>query len=142
MKKIIATMLTAVSLLVVSCSKNDDPSTGSSDAGVYRITIEITGTEASGYAHITNIDRVNIKNEKTGKSSLSVDEEFTSSTSYITEGKVKEIAAQGIVHCNDKASIRMKITKDGKTVYDENKSIDPENGTEKIGELRFTTISQ
>lgn len=59
-------MLTAVSLLVVSCSKNDDPSTGSSDAGVYRITIEITGTEASGYAHITNIDRVNIKNEKTG----------------------------------------------------------------------------
>ena len=135
-------MLTAVSLLVVSCSKNDDPSTGSSDAGVYRITIEITGTEASGYAHITNIDRVNIKNEKTGKSSLSVDEEFTSSASYITEGKVKEIAAQGIVHCNDKASIRMKITKDRKTVYDENKSIDPENGTEKIGELRFTTISQ
>lgn len=135
-------MLTAVSLLVVSCSKNDDPSTGSSDAGVYRITIEITGTEASGYAHITNIDRVNIKNEKTGKSSLSVDEEFTSSASYITEGKVKAIAAQGIVHCNDKASIRMKITKDGKTVYDENKSIDLENGTEKIGELRFTTISQ
>lgn len=135
-------MLTAVSLLAVSCSKNDDPSTSSSDAGVYRITIEITGTEASGYAHITNIDRVNIKNEKTGKSSLSVDDEFTSSASYITEGKVKEIAAQGIVHCNDKASIRMKITKDGKTVYDENKSIDSENGTEKIGELRFTTISQ
>ena len=68
--------------------------------------------------------------------------EFTASASYVTEGKVKEIAAQGMVHSNEKASVRMKVTKDGKTVFDESKSIDPETGTGKIGELRFTTISQ
>lgn len=47
-----------------------------------------------------------------------------------------------MVHSNEKASLRMKVTKDGKTVFDESKSIDPETGTGKIGELRFTTISQ
>ena len=142
MKKIFATLLAAVSLLTVSCSKDDDPTTGSSDAGVYRITIEVSGTDAKGFAHIINLDNVNIKNEKTGESSLSIDDEFTSSASYITEGKVKEIAAQGMVHSNEKAIVRMKVTKDGQTVFDDNKSIDPENGTGKIGELRFTTISQ
>lgn len=142
MKKIFATLLAAVSLLTVSCSKDDDPTTGSSDAGVYRITIEVSGTDAKGFAHIINLDNVNIKNEKTGESSLSIDDEFTSSTSYITEGKVKEIATQGMVHSNEKASVRMKVTKDGQTVFDDNKSIDPENGTGKIGELKFTTISQ
>lgn len=142
MKKIFATLLAAVSLLTVSCSKDDDPTTGSSDAGVYRITIEVSGTDAKGFAHIINLDNVNIKNEMTGESSLSIDDEFTSSASYITEGKVKEIATQGMVHSNEKASVRMKVTKDGQTVFDDNKSIDPENGTGKIGELKFTTISQ
>lgn len=142
MKKIFATLLAAVSLLTVSCSKDNDPTTGSSDAGIYRITIEVNGNDAKGFAHITNIDRVNIKNEKTGDTSQSINDEFTSSASYVTEGKVKEIAAQGMVHCNDKASVRMKITKDGKTVFEESKNIDPENGTGKVGELRFTTISQ
>lgn len=142
MKKIFATLLAAVSLLTVSCSKDDDPTTGSSDAGVYRITIEVSGTDAKGFAHIINLENVNIKNEKTGESSLSIDDEFTSSASYITEGKVKEIAAQGMVHSNEKASVRMKVTKDGQTIFDDNKSIDPENGTGKIGELKFTTISQ
>ena len=113
MKKYFATLLAAVSLLTVSCSKDDDPTTGSSDAGVYRKTIEVSGND-----------------------------EFTASASYVTEGKVKEIAAQGMVHSNEKASVRMKVTKDGKTVFDESKSIDPETGTGKIGELRFTTISQ
>lgn len=46
MKKYFATLLAAVSLLTVSCSKDDDPTTGSSDAGVYRITIEVSGTDA------------------------------------------------------------------------------------------------
>lgn len=142
MKKIIATILTAVSLLAVSCSKDDDPTTGSSDAGVYRITIEVSGTDAKGFAHIINLDRVNIKNENTGKSSASIDDEFPVSASYVTEGKVKEISAQGMVHSNEKASVRMKVTKDGKIVFDESKNIDPQNGTEKVGELRFTTISQ
>ena len=142
MRKIFATLLAAVSLLTVSCSKDDDPTTDSNGAGVYRISIEISGADAKGFAHITNLDKVNIKNESTGDSSLSIDDEFTSSASYITEGKVKEIAAQGMVHSNEKASVRMKVTKDGKTVYDETKNIDPENGTGKIGELRFTTISQ
>ncbi len=142
MKKIIATILTAVSLLAVSCSKDDDPTTGSSDAGVYRITIEVSGTDAKGFAHIINLDRVNIKNENTGESSVSIDDEFPVSASYVTEGKVKEISAQGMVHSNEKASVRMKVTKDGKIVFDESKNIDPQNGTEKVGELRFTTISQ
>ena len=39
MKKYFATLLAAVSLLTVSCSKDDDPTTGSSDAGVYRIQL-------------------------------------------------------------------------------------------------------
>lgn len=142
MKKIIGTLLAVVSLLAISCSKDDDPTTGSSESGVYKITIEVTGNEASGYAHIINLDKINFKNEATGQTSSTVDEEFTGSASYVTEGKVKEIAAQGIVYSNEKASVRMKITKDGKTVFDESKSIDPENGTEKTGELRYTTISQ
>lgn len=109
---------------------------------MYKITIEVSGTDAKGFAHITNLDKVNIRNEKTGDSSLSIDDEFTASASYVTEGKVKEIAAQGMVHSNEKASVRMKVTKDGKTVFDESKSIDPETGTGKRDELRFTTISQ
>ena len=142
MRKIFATLLAAVSLLTVSCSKDDNPTTGSNGTGVYRISIVVNGTEAKGFAHITNLDRVNIKNENTGDSSLSIDDEFISSASYITEGKVKKIAAQGMVYSNEKASIRMKVTKDGETVFDETKSIDPESGTGKIGELRFATISQ
>lgn len=142
MKKILSTLLVVASLLAVSCSKDNDPTTVSNDAGVYRITIEISGTDAQGYAHITNLDKMNIKNEKTGNSSLTIDDEFDSSVSYITEGKVKEIAAQGIVHCDKTASLRMKVTKDGKTVFEESKNIDPENGTGKVCELRFSTISQ
>jgi hypothetical protein len=142
MKKILATLLAAVSLLTVSCSKDDDPKTGSSDAGVYRITIEVSGTDAKGFAHIINLDRVNIKNENTGESSASIDDEFPVSASYVTEGKVKEISAQGMVYSNEKASVRMKVTKDGRIVFDESKSIDPETGSDKIGELRFTTVSQ
>ena len=142
MKKILATLLAAVSLLAVSCSKDDGPTTGSSDAGVYRITIEVSGADAKGFAHIINLDNVKITNEKTGESSVSIDDEFPTSANYVTEGKVKEISAQGMVHSNEKASVRMKVTKDGQTVFDESKTIDPENGTEKIGELRFTTISQ
>lgn len=142
MKKIFATLLATVSLLTVSCSKDDDPTTGSSDAGIYRITIEISGTDAKGFAHIINLDNVNITNEKTGESSVSIDDEFPTSANYVTERKVKEISAQGMVHSNEKASVRMKVTKDGQTVFDESKTIDPENGTGKIGELRFTTISQ
>lgn len=142
MKKIIGTLLAVVSLLAISCSRDDDPTTGSSESGVYKITIEVTGNAASGYAHIINLDKINFKNEATGQTSSTVDEEFTGSASYVTEGKVKEIAAQGIVYSNEKASVRMKITKDGKKVFDESKSIDPENGTEKTGELRYTTISQ
>lgn len=142
MKKIFATIVAAVSLLTASCSK-DDPLTGGNDAGIYRITIEVSGTDAKGFAHIINLDKVNIKNEGTGVSSSSVDDEFPTSATYITEGKVKDISAQGIVHSNsEKATVRMKITKDGKTVFEESKSIDPENGTGKVGELRYTTIAQ
>ena len=78
---------------------------------MYRITIEVSGTDAKGFAHITNLDKVNIRNEKTGDSSLSIDDEFTASASYITEGKVKEIAAQGMVHSNEKASVRIDVYK-------------------------------
>ncbi len=42
---------------------------------IYRITIEVSGTNAKGFAHITNLDKVNIRNEKTGDSSLSIDED-------------------------------------------------------------------
>lgn len=142
MKKIIGTILAAVSLLSVSCSNDSDTATGSGEGGVYRITIEVSGTNATGYAHFLNLDNVKFKNEATGKTYLSIDDEFSGSASYVTEGKVKEIAAQGMVYSEEKASVRMKITKDGETVFDESESIDPENGTAKVGELRFMTISQ
>ena len=70
MKKIFATIVAAVSLLAASCSK-DDPLTGGNDAGIYRITIEVSGTDAKGFAHIINLDKVNIKNEGTGVEGVS-----------------------------------------------------------------------
>ena len=140
MKKYFGRLLGGVSLLRVWWSKDDDGRRGRSDGGVYRIRIEVSGSDGKGFGDIRNVEKVNIRKEKSGDCWVWIDDEFRGSGSYVREGKVKEIGGEGMVDWKEKGSVRMKVRKDGKSVFDERKRIDGESGRGKIGEVRFRRI--
>lgn len=142
MKKIIPFLFVAVNIIAVSCTKEEHEPEVSGDSGIYRVMFEVTGEDPRGNTHIITLDGVNIKNEMTGQSSSSIDESFSQDISYVTESEVQQIAIQGVLYSNEYAELRMKVTKDGCTVFDESKGIDPQNGTDKTIELRYTTLGQ
>lgn len=77
-------LLMVVCLLIASCSKEESqPETG--EAGIYHITVTVTGNSPKGSVHLYNLNGVKFRNERNGTSSIYIDESFTGKVEYNTE---------------------------------------------------------
>lgn len=90
----IHSLLAAACLLAASCNKEEIQSE-TDKAGMYHITVAVTGSSPKGSVHIYNLDGVRFRNERTGTSAASVDESFTDKAEYSTEKPVSQITVQG-----------------------------------------------
>lgn len=82
--------------IMTSCNSENDPSVTDSGS-IYRVVVEVNGNSPKGNLHLYNLDGVAFRNEQTGERTEQVNESFTSRTSYVTDGKVCKITAQGIL---------------------------------------------
>lgn len=114
MKKFYFALVTLLSVMFASCSSDDSPISGE-EGHLYSITFKVTGHSPRGNAHLINLDGVKFKCEQTGVSQSSVDEPFSGTATYTTEGLVKEI-------------------------YHETKELDVASNPEKTIDLTFTTM--
>lgn len=106
----IHSLLAAACLLAASCNKEEIQSE-TDKAGMYHITVAVTGSSPKGSVHIYNLDGVRFRNERTGTSAASVDESFTDKAEYSTEKPVSQITVQGILYSKESAIITMQIKK-------------------------------
>ena len=113
----IHSLLAAACLLAASCNKEEIQSE-TDKAGMYHITVAVTGSSPKGSVHIYNLDGVRFRNERTGTSAASVDESFTDKAEYSTEKPVSQITVQGILYSKS-AIITMQIKKTGKRIQPE-----------------------
>ncbi len=100
----------------------------------------MTGHSPRGNAHLINLDGVKFKCEQTGVSQSSVDEPFSGTATYTTEGLVKEMTVQGVLYSTENGTLSMRITQDGKEIYHETKELDVASNPEKTIDLTFTTM--
>lgn len=106
----IHSLLAAACLLAASCNKEEIQSE-TDKADMYHITVAVTGSSPKGSVHIYNLDGVRFRNERTGTSAASVDENFTDKAEYSTEKPVSQITVQGILYSKESAIITMQIKK-------------------------------
>ena len=129
MKKFYFALVTLLSVMFASCSSDDSPISGE-EGHLYSITFKVTGHSPRGNAHLINLDGVKFKCEQTGVSQSSVDEPFSGTATYTTEGLVKEMTVQGVLYS----------TENGKEIYHETKELDVASNPEKTIDLTFTTM--
>ena len=135
----IHSLLAAACLLAASCSKEDvQPVTN--EAGMYHITVAVTGNSPKGSVHIYNLDGVMFRNEHTGTSATSIDESFTDKVEYSTEKPVSQITVQGILYSNESATITMQVKKDGESVFNQSKQLEVAPGIDNTIDLVYSTV--
>lgn len=139
MKKFYFALVTLLSVMFASCSSDDSPILGE-EGHLYSITFKVTGHSPRGNAHLINLDGVKFKCEQTGVSQSSVDEPFSGTATYTTEGLVKEMTVQGVLYSTENGTLSMRITQDGKEIYHETKELDVASNPEKTIDLTFTTM--
>lgn len=139
MKKFYFALVTLLSVMFASCSSDDSP-LSEGEGHLYSITFKVTGNSPRGNAHLINLDGIKFKCEQTGISQSSVDDSFTGTVTYTTEGLVKGMTVQGVLYSTENGTLSMRITEDGKVIYNETKELDIANNPEKTIDLTFTTL--
>lgn len=122
MKKFYFALVTLLSVMFASCSSDDSPISGE-EGHLYSITFKVTGHSPRGNAHLINLD-----------------EPFSGTATYTTEGLVKEMTVQGVLYSTENGTLSMRITQDGKEIYHETKELDVASNPEKTIDLTFTTM--
>ena len=125
--------------IMTSCNSENDPSVTDSGS-IYRVVVEVNGNSPKGNLHLYNLDGVAFRNEQTGERTEQVNESFTSRTSYVTDGKVCKIAAQGILYSKEDATLTMNVYKDGETVFSQSKQLTAVPGTDTTIDLVYSTV--
>ena len=135
----IHSLLVATCLLAVSCSREEiQPETDK--AGMFHITVAVTGNSPKGSVHIYNLDGVKFRNERTGTSATSVDESFTDKVVYSTEKPVSQITVQGILYSKESATITLQVKKDGESVFNQSKHLETAPGIDNTVDLVYSTV--
>ena len=104
--------------------------------------MEVNGNSPKGNLHLYNLDGVAFRNEQTGERTEQVNESFTSRTSYVTDGKVCKITAQGILYSKEDATLTMNVYKDGETVFSQSKQLTAVPGTDTTIDLVYSTVNK
>lgn len=108
MKKFYFALVTLLSVMFASCSSDDSPISGE-EGHLYSITFKVTGHSPRGNAHLINLDGVKFKCEQTGVSQSSVDEPFSGTATYTTEGLVKEMTVQGVLYSTENGTLQTPL---------------------------------
>ena len=128
-----------VCLLIASCSKEESqPETG--EAGIYHITVTVTGNSPKGSVHLYNLNGVKFRNERNGTSSIYIDESLTGKVEYNTEAPVSQITAQSILYSKENATITMQVTRNGKSVFHQSKQTNANPGIDTTVDLVYSTV--
>lgn len=139
MKKFYFALVTLLSVTFASCSSDDSPVSGE-EGHLYSITFQVTGHSPRGNAHLINLDGVKFKCEQTGVSQSSVDEPFSGTATYTTEGLVKGMTVQGVLYLRRTAPCRCASPRTAREIYHETKELDVASNPEKTIDLTFTTM--
>lgn len=126
---ILITLPVAMSMVFLySCDSGPDPDLFDKDLGIYKVILTASGEDYTAGANITNLSNVPLIDETKGVNmqQCTVLEDFTGEQIYSTSENVHFFTAQGLITSKKVASLRMRVYKDGKSIYENTISITPE----------------
>lgn len=131
MKKSRLFLLLCTVLVLFSCGDSIDKYKVKTDAYVYRVVFEVTGTDYTAEADLLNTENVSIYDETENKDlkQSSVFEGFVGKKIYYTTGKVRLFKSAGYISSDTGAVLTMTVYEDGKEVYKNSISVPDEANT-------------